>query len=407
VTGRYSEDVKRRAVADVARRVQATATADTGVHPWTANRRAHGHAIESVANGLGVRDSTVREWIRRYGPPADPVTPTTADLVPVTDAERLLRTFYRSRSTFLYARHDLVAADTCPDAANLAPVHAGVTAAASRGFTLRPPPVTVVARLPIRTGYDGSSLRFDFITDLVLAVTTAEQVAGDCLLYLVADDHRPHGSDRANPWRQHTDAAQRVARRVVDQLAARAVTVTIARTDDPDIQAMLDHAVAAHRYGLKRHLVHRNPRTAGRQLATPQRIHAVASGIVGFLPSVVSDITARELDPDILIVESLQTAGQARAARLLHADTARRIQYLGHVPVPSLSGTAPMSTAHPDDALQLGDPAAVNHRKIQDLRGPARRHWQHLWQLHRTASGSGADSDLSAMVDAYHELAAR
>jgi hypothetical protein len=270
---------------------------------------------------------------------------------------------------------------------------------------LRPAPVTVVARLPIRSGYDRPVLRFDFITDLVLAVTTAEQVAGDCLLYLVADDHRPHGSDCDSAWRQRTDAAERVARRVVDQLAARAMTVTIARTDDPDIRGMLDHAVAAHRYGLKRHLVHRNPRTARRQLVTPQRVHAVASGIVGFLPAVVSDITERHLDPDVLIVESLHTAGQAHAARTLQAGREPRIQYLGHVPPPSLSGSAPMAIAHPDDVLRLGDPAAVNRLKVQRLRGPALRHWQHLWHLHQVAAGWGTDSDLTAMVDAYHELA--
>jgi transposase-like protein len=412
VVARYSDELRHAAIAAVvAHEREAIRNQEAryrGMHSTTVGTRRHGDAVRAVAARFHVRPDTLRQWIRHDGTHSagSSFPPAAANQVP-DHVDQLIRQLLRAHPSTLFATHGLVPARHTPALAGSPNLTADVSIAASDLFVaLDHDYSTVVARIPIHHMYGAiHRLRFDAITDVIAAVAYAAWADADCVLYLplAAELNRPRTRVPARRWHGFTNSVLHLIDRVVSELAVPPRSLILLRTDTPHVAERIGVAVDEHSHRLA---ALRNLERVGRRTG-PGRLSIDLSLVVGYLPEVIDDVAGRHGKSHVVVVESLRTARAVAVARFIAADAGHRVDYLAHLPAPSLDGRQVMSAAPAEHALKLHDAADTNRGKLAAASGPARTHWERMWQMHAALLAGGADAGLPAMADHYRQLTAR
>ncbi len=131
---------------------------------------------------------------------------------------------------------------------------------------------------------------------------------------------------------------------------------------------------------------------AGGRSTTAARVKTFHRTLVGYLPSVLSELTCEKCD-DILVVENAQQLRAVAAARNLRnsGGLAGTLGHLVYPPAPSMSGRSRMSRAMDRTRIMVGEPSDQSLRKLRGASSSSKEYWLRLWQIGRLDEPAVAD----------------
>ncbi|HWH00259.1 MAG TPA: hypothetical protein VNV66_13260 [Pilimelia sp.] len=301
-------------------------------------------------------------------------------------ADAILRGIYKRGAARILSHHHLAALSAVPALSGYPGAQTGLCCAATPGFVApRPSPTSVV----IGGGCLGYSqartdrVRVDYLVDTVLTVTLAAWTGCRCVIYLpVGEELLVTDTASHDDWRRLGDVVQAFVDLIAGRVAPRH-PVEIIRTDSPEVSSLLDDCLDRRRRELDGRdltdLYTVRPSVADRDNAPgPQRLHQYRRTIITYLPETIRRLLNDRTIAHVVVAENLHQVRAVAMARQITASTAPadRIDYLAHLPTPSITATNRMARADERSAIHLLDPPDHTAVKIDRMVPVVRRFWE-------------------------------
>ncbi len=338
-------------------------------------------------------------------------TGRATDLVDAT-----LRGVYRCGAARILSHHHLAAPSAIPALSGYPGVRTGLCCAVTPGFVAPRPSSTSVVVGGGCLGYSRTRperIRVDYLVDTVLALTLAAWTDCRCVIYLpVGEELLVADAGSHDDWRRLGDVVQVF----VDLLAGRLVLrhpVEIIRTDAPEVSSFLEDRLDRRRRELDAwdltDLYSVRPSTAGRDNPPgPSRLGQYRRTIITYLPETIRELIGDRTIAHVVVAENLHQVRAVATARRITASTApsARIDYLAHLPPPSITATNRMARADDRSAIHLLDPPDDTAAKIDRMVPVVRRFWEAVAAVHAAFSDAASHAPLDLIGDGRRMLAA-
>ncbi len=335
----------------------------------------------------------------------------------VTDlVDAVLRGIYKRGAARILSHHDLVAPSAVPALSGYSGARTGLCCAANPGFAGPQPSSTSVVVGGGCLGYSRARtdcVRIDYLVDTLLTLTLAAWTGYRCVIYLpVGEELLVANADRHGNWLRFGD----VMEAFVGLLASRVALphpVEIIRTDAPEVSALLDDCLdRRHReldgWDLTDLYTVRPSTTDQGDPPGPRRLHQYRRTIITYLPETIRQLLGDRTIAHVVVAENLHQVRAVAMARRITVNTtpADQIDYLAHLPTPSITATNRMARAEDRSAIHLLDPPDHTAAKIGRMAPVVRRFWEAVADVGSEFSDTASYGPLDVIGDGRRMLLA-